>query len=133
MLATIADERIGVWGGVPTMFQLCTAHPDFDDADLSSVRQLAWGGAAMPAPVLERLLEATDVDRCTTGYGMSETTGGVFCPPPGADLDVILNTVGVPIPGHEFRIMANDDRIAEAGESGEVQVRGDWIMAGYWN
>jgi len=133
VLATIANERIGVWGGVPTMFQLCTAHPDFDDADLSSVRQLAWGGAAMPAPVLERLLEATDVDRCTTGYGMSETTGGVFCTPPGADLDVILNTVGVPIPGHEFRIMANDDRIAEAGESGEVQVRGDWIMAGYWN
>ena len=133
MLATIADERIGVWGGVPTMFQLCTVHPDFAGADLSSVRQLAWGGAAMPAPVLERLLEATDVDRCTTGYGMSETTGGVFCTPPDADLDVILNTVGVPIPGHEFRIMADEDRVAEMDESGELQVRGDWIMAGYWN
>ena len=133
LLATIAKERIGVWGGVPTMFQLCTAHPDFAEADLSSIRQLAWGGAAMPAPVLERLLAATDVDRCTTGYGMSETTGGVFCTPPGADMDVILNTVGVPIPGHEFRIMAEADRLAEVGESGEVQVRGDWIMAGYWN
>ena len=132
-LATIAEERIGVWGGVPTMFQLCTAHPDFAEADLSSVRQLAWGGAAMPAPVLERLLAATDVERCTTGYGMSETTGGVFCTPPGADMDMILNTVGVPIPGHEFRIMAADDRMAEPGESGEIQVRGDWIMAGYWN
>ncbi len=133
VLATIAEEQIGVWGGVPTMFQLCTAHSDFADADLSSVRQLAWGGAAMPAPVLERLLEATDVERCTTGYGMSETTGGVFCTPPGADLEVTLNTVGVPIPGHEFRIMAAGDRLAEVGESGEVQVRGDWIMAGYWN
>ena len=51
----------------------------------------------------------------------------------GADMDVILNTVGVPIPGHEFRIMAEADRLAEVGESGEVQVRGDWIMAGYWN
>ena len=133
VLRVIAEERIGVWGGVPAMFQLCVDHPDFPDTDLSSLRQLAWGGAAMPAPVLERLLEATNVERCTTGYGMSETTGGVFCTPPGADLETMLQTVGVPIPGHEFRIMVDADREAGVGESGELQVRGDWMMAGYWN
>ena len=131
-LAAIARERVQVWGGVPTMFQLCASHPDFADTDLSSVEQIAWGGAAMPAPVLERLLGATDAGRCTTGYGMTETTGGVMCTRAGAEFDVLTTTVGSPIEGHEYRIVADDGRDADVGEQGEIRVRGDWIMAGYW-
>jgi acyl-CoA synthetase (AMP-forming)/AMP-acid ligase II len=133
MLATIEAERIGVWGGVPTMFQLCADHPDFATRDLSSVRQVQWGGAAMPAPVLDRILDRLDVDRCVCGYGMSETTGGVTAMPPDATREQLETTVGRVIPGHEFRIADGDGNEVEPGESGEVQVRGDWIMAGYWN
>jgi acyl-CoA synthetase (AMP-forming)/AMP-acid ligase II len=132
-LAAIARERVQVWGGVPTMFQLCANHPDFADTDLSSVEQVAWGGAAMPAPVLERLLEATDAGRCTTGYGMTETTGGVMCTRAGADLGILTTTVGSPIEGHEYRIVTDDGQDADVGEQGEIHVRGDWLMAGYWN
>lgn len=133
MLALVEAERIGVWGGVPTMFQLCVDHPDFATRDLSSIRQVQWGGAAMPAPVLDRILERLDVDRCVCGYGMSETTGGVTAMPPDATLDQLLTTVGRVIPGHEFRIADLDGHEVPAGESGELQVRGDWTMAGYWN
>lgn len=133
MLATIEAERISVWGGVPTMFQLCTDHPDFATRDLSSIRQVQWGGAAMPAPVLDRLLERLEVDRCVCGYGMSETTGGVTAMPPDATREHLETTVGKVIPGHEFRIADADGVEMAPGESGEIQVRGDWTMAGYWN
>ena len=133
MLATIESEGIGVWGGVPTMFQMCVDHPDFATRDLSSVRQVQWGGAAMPAPVLDRILDHLDVDRCVCGYGMSETTGGVTAMPPDATREHLGTTVGKVIPGHEFRIADGDGNEVEPGASGEVQVRGDWIMAGYWN
>ena len=132
-LAAIARERVQVWGGVPTMFQLCANHPDFAGTDLSSVEQVAWGGAAMPAPILERLLQATNAGRCITGYGMTETTGGVMCTRAGADLDILTTTVGSPIEGHEYRIVTNDGQDADVGEQGEIHVRGDWLMAGYWN
>ena len=132
MLATITAERVAMWGGVPTMFQMCADHPDFDTTDLSSIRQIQWGGAPMPAPVLSRLLERVNAERCVTGYGMTETTGGVTAMPPDATADQIVTTVGRPIPGHEIRI-ADDGREVAVGQSGEVQVRGDWTMAGYWN
>jgi acyl-CoA synthetase (AMP-forming)/AMP-acid ligase II len=133
MLALIEEEKVRVWGGVPTIFQMCVAHDDFGSADLSSIEQIAWGGAAMPAPVLERLLLATGADRCTTGYGMTETTGGVMCTLEGSDIEVLTTTVGAPIPGHEYRIVTDDGREAATGEPGEIRVRGDWMMAGYWN
>jgi len=133
MLALVEAERIGVGGGVPTMFQLCVDHPDFTARDLSSIRQVQWGGAAMPAPVLERILDRLEVDRCVCGYGMSETTGGVTAMPPDATLEQLLTTVGRVIPGHEFRIVDPDGGEVADGESGEIRVRGDWTMAGYWN
>ena len=133
MLALIQAEQVRVWGGVPTIFHLCVEHPDFGTTDLSCVEQIAWGGAAMPAPVLEKLLDATGAVRCTTGYGMTETTGGVMCTRRDADLDVLTTTVGAPIDGHEYRIVAADGRESAVGESGEILVRGDWTMAGYWN
>ena len=133
MLALVEAEKVRVWGGVPTIFQMCVAHDDFGSADLSSIEQIAWGGAAMPAPVLERLLLATGADRCTTGYGMTETTGGVMCTLEGSDIEVLTTTVGAPIPGHEYRIVTDDGREAATGEPGEIRVRGDWMMAGYWN
>jgi len=77
MMRTIERERLNTLAGVPTMLQMCVNHPEFDDIDLTSVDLLAWGGAAMPVDLLERLIAKTGCTRCTMGYGMTETTGGV--------------------------------------------------------
>ena len=133
MLATIETEEVQVWAGVPTIFQICLAHPTFPNVDLSCVEHVAWGGAAMSLPVLEALLAATGAGRASVGYGMTESTGAVTSTTPESTLEQLTTTVGVPIPGHDYRIVTEDGTPCKVGESGEIQIRGDWTMAGYWN
>jgi fatty-acyl-CoA synthase len=130
-LDAIERERLNVWGGVPTMLQLCAAVPDFDRRDLSSVELILWSGAAAPRSLLERL--SCRGAKLATSYGMTETTGSVTYSDPGADLDTLAETIGRPHPSYQVRLAKEDGRPCAAGEEGEIQVRGDFIMLGYWN
>jgi acyl-CoA synthetase (AMP-forming)/AMP-acid ligase II len=130
-LDAIERERLNVWGGVPTMLQLSAALPGFDRRDLSSVEYVLWSGAAAPRPLLERL--ARIGAKLATSYGMTETTGSVTYSDPGADLDTLAETIGRPHPSYELRLAKEDGRPCAAGEEGEIQVRGDFLMLGYLN
>ncbi len=132
MMRLIEAERIQIIAGVPTMLQMCVNHPEFDDIDLSSVELIAWGGAAMPADLLEKLIAKTGARECTMGYGMTETTGGVTYSGLTDSVELLTTTVGTPDPRQPLRIWHPDGREAEPGEAGEIQVRGDYTMAGYW-
>ena len=133
MMRLIEEERINTWGGVPTIFQMCVNHPSFADADLSSVDLLAWGGAAMPAELLGNLMTKTDCSACTMGYGSSETVGGVTFSGLHDSVELLSETVGTPDDRLPIRIWHTDDRLATAGEPGEIQVHADFVMSGYWN
>ena len=132
MIATIERERLNTIAGVPTMLQLCSDHPSFEAADLSSVDLVAWGGAAMPADLLQRLLDKTGAPHCTMGYGMTEITGGVTYSGLTDSVELLSTTIGTTDPRQEIRIWHPDGRVADRGEAGEIQCRGDWLMAGYW-
>ncbi|HEC09396.1 MAG TPA: long-chain fatty acid--CoA ligase [Acidimicrobiales bacterium] len=132
MMRLIEAEGIEIIAGVPTMLQMCVNHPEFDRIDLSSVELIAWGGAAMPADLLERLLAKTGAGECTTGYGMTETTGGVTYSGLTDSVELLTTTVGKPDPRQPLRIWHPDGRVAGPGEAGEIQVKGDYTMAGYW-
>ncbi len=125
-------EKLNTFGGVPTMLQMCVSHPKFDDFDLTSVDLLAWGGAAMPAELLQILMDKTDCTRCTMGYGMTETTGGVTYSGLFDSVEVLAATVGTPDERQPLRIWHADGREAVGEEPGEIQVHGDYTMAGYW-
>lgn len=127
ILATIARERLTVWGQVPTMFALTLAHPGAEAADLSSLRWIVWSGAAMPQELVSRLSQLPV--QLATAYGMTETTGAVTYSDLDADVGTLASTVGRPEPTYEFRIMSQHGGQAEPGE---IQVRGDWIMLGYF-
>jgi len=130
-LDAIERERLNVWGGVPTMLQLCMAVPDFDRRDLSSLEYVLWGGAAAPRPLLERLARLGV--KLATSYGMTESCGSVTYTDLDADLDTLAETVGRPHPGYEVRVVREDGETCAAGEEGEIQVRGDFLMLGYFN
>ena len=131
VVAAECVQRYGIasWTAVPTMIQDFFMNPDIDRYDLSSIRKLSGGGAAMPAAVAQRLL-----DRGITyyeGYGLSETISPTHLNPPDRPKQQCL---GIPIYGVDSRIV-DPVTLAErpAGEVGEIVTHGPQVFLGYWN
>jgi long-chain acyl-CoA synthetase len=127
----IAEKRIGVFCGVPTMFVALLNTPLGDKLDLSSLRLCNSGGAPLPVPVREAFAKLTG---CWVGegWGMTETSAaGTFTSPRGASKP---GSCGVPFPGCTIRFAALDDpaRSVPLGEKGEICISGPNVMKGYW-
>lgn len=129
-LELIENEKVTFFAGVPTALQMMLADTDFDSRDLSSVQVAVWSGAPAPRALAEQLLAR--FPKASNAYGMTETVGSVTFAGPGRDLDVLADTIGQPVPRYEVRIVKPDGEVAGPGDEGEIQVRGDFIMKGYW-
>jgi long-chain acyl-CoA synthetase len=130
MLAAIETHRATLMDGVPTAYYYLLAHPDFDRADLSSLR-LCWvGGQTLPAA---KSLEFTRRTGCPVHevWGMTELAGAASANPVQADNRP--GTIGQPYPGNAFRVVdaENPERELPPGEPGELMFRGPMVMAGY--
>ena len=97
--------RIASWTGVPTMIQDILMTPDIDKYDLSSIRRLSGGGAAMPAAVAQRLKDR-GITYCE-GYGLSETISPSHINPPDRPKQQCL---GIPIYGVDSRASSTRSR-----------------------
>ncbi|QKE84147.1 long-chain fatty acid--CoA ligase [Arthrobacter sp. NEB 688] len=125
----IEKERVTIMQGVPTMYAAILNHPSSDGMDASSLRTCASGGSAMPLEVMKAFEEKFG---CVIleGYGLSETS-------PVASFNLIgrerkPGTIGVAIPGCEMRCVDLDGHEVPVGEVGEIAIRGDNVMKGYW-
>ena len=67
-----------------------------------------------------------------TSFGMTELGLYVTFTEPDASFEVLSRTIGKPHHGFEVRVAGADGRIARPGERGEIQARGDWLLAGYF-
>jgi HIP---CoA ligase len=130
VLARVAAERVTVLPGPPTLYQSVLDHPDRDAHDLTSLRVAVTGAADIPVELIRRVHDELPFSEVVTGYGLTE--GGTACATSaGDDAEAIATTVGRPRPGFEVRIAGEAGRDAEAGQAGEVLLRGPSIMAGY--
>ncbi len=115
----------------PTMLHALLAHLERTGDTVPTLRDVAYGSAAIPADLLRRALDRLNVN-LHQGYGMTETGGNVtFLSPAdhraGAAGDSsILATAGYPHDEVEIRIASDD------GGIGEILVRGAQVAAGYW-
>ncbi|MFE6866595.1 AMP-binding protein [Kitasatospora sp. NPDC057692] len=133
VLAAIARERItDLWVLPPLLHQLLD-HPAIGRTDLSSLRSVLYGGSAASA---NRIREALKVfGPVLVGlYGMSEAQLISALTPqehgrigPGGQVPV-----GRPVPGVEVAIRSPDGTDLPTGEPGEIHLRSDTVMAGYW-
>ena len=130
-LSLIESEKITCWLSVPTAFQLCLAHPDYDQYDLSSIQLIVWGGAPAPQSLLRKLIEICP--RLSTSYGQTESVGSLTFVKPCNDINLLSVSVGKPVPEYDVRIVDPSGNVVKQGETGEIQAKGDFIMRGYWN
>lgn len=131
IMQAITHYRVSVTFGVPAMLLFITQHPDFEKADLSSLRLVSVGGAPMPEPLLE-LFNARNIP-VHQGYGMTETASMVTFLSPDRAVDKLGSCGTTPLLTEVRLIDMNGETISEADARGEICVRGANVMAGYWN
>ncbi|MDT7637182.1 MAG: hypothetical protein QOC83_1470 [Pseudonocardiales bacterium] len=138
--AAVADEleTAGVTHTflVPAVLALLLALPDLGNRDFSALRCVSYGSSPIPAPVLRACLATLKADFLGL-YGMTETSGILTALPKEAHRDTAnehrLLSVGRPMPGVELIVVdpATGDPVP-MGDSGEVWVRGEQVMSGYF-
>ncbi|ULE31670.1 class I adenylate-forming enzyme family protein [Mycobacterium sp. IDR2000157661] len=127
MLRHIESDRITVEMAVAPIALAMAAHPGLESYDLSSLRYIMWCATPVTQSVAETVTNRTGV-MWVTAYGASELPV-IAC----NDIDGRhLDTVGRPVPGVSVRVVSLDDGSPLGpGQSGEIQVRSDSVMAGY--
>jgi acyl-CoA synthetase (AMP-forming)/AMP-acid ligase II len=129
----VADERITVLPGPPTVFQSMLEHPERARFDLSSLRLSVTGAATVPVEVVRRMREDLHIATVVTGYGLTETTGTVSMCHHDDPPEVVATTVGRPLPGVSVRVADEKDCTVPTGETGEILVKGFNVMRGYFD
>jgi acyl-CoA synthetase (AMP-forming)/AMP-acid ligase II len=134
-LRVIEREGITVLGQVPVMYLLQLRQPEFWSTDFSGVRQFVWAGAAAPRIMIEALsaLCAKTGARLATGYGSTEVAGFVTYTAPGDDAETLAATAGRIAESFELKIVDENRNELPRGETGEIAVRGPFLMKGYCN
>ena len=133
-----ATKRPTLSLGVPTIWNDLLRYGEHHQLDLSSVRLLMAGGAAVPRSMMEAFEERYGV-LLLQGWGMTETSPvcAVSWPPRSASKDDELawrSRTGRVVPGVELRIVADDGTVlpADGKAVGEFEVRGPWITGSYY-
>ena len=130
LLRLLEAERIDHVLGSPVQFHMIANHPDLATRDLSRLKFITWGGAPMAANLVARLHALPGELR--TSFGMTELGLYVTYSEPGAGPETLSRTIGKPHPGFDIRVADAAGAIAGPGEQGEIQARGDWLLAGYF-
>ncbi|HVC70552.1 MAG TPA: long-chain fatty acid--CoA ligase [Acidimicrobiales bacterium] len=124
--------------GVPTIWNDLLRYSQTNDVDLSSLRLVTAGGAAVPRALMEAYRDRFEVDMIQ-GWGMTETSpvcAMAFSPKGAADAEEMdwRAKTGRILAGVEIRVVAEDGTVMPRdGKSvGEFEVRGPWITGSYY-
>jgi fatty-acyl-CoA synthase len=131
VLDLVARRRVTTMMGVPATYLLLAQHPDFAQADLTSLRRVLVGGASMPLALIEEW-QSRGVE-VVQGYGLTEASPNVLCLAP-EDASTHLGSVGKP---YTYVTVALHDDDAGAfvhgAGRGEIYVKGPNVFSGYWD
>jgi fatty-acyl-CoA synthase len=130
VLNLIEREKVTVFAGVPTMYQIMTQAPNWETADMSSLRFCTSGGAPLPVPLVEKYT-AEKAIRFKQGFGMTEFGPGLFALPPE---DAIRKAGSIGRPNYFVDVRVVDDKNNPLGpnQPGELILKGPSGFSGYW-
>jgi len=125
----ISKYKVSHFTCIPTMIIDLLASPNCKDYDLSSLKYMSGGGAAMPQAIAERLKRDFGID-FAEGYGLTETAAPTHANPPERTK---LQCLGMPICGVDSRIIDPETlAVLPQGEVGEIVSHGPMVFKGYW-
>ena len=115
--------------GVNTLFNALLNNENFKEVNFSSLKLSVGGGMAIQQAVATRWHEITGCN-IIEGYGMTEWSPLIAACP----VNVVKHngSIGVPVPNTDIKIIKEDGAEAAIGEAGELWVKGEQVMQGYW-
>jgi len=131
-MAKIAEERISMIPGPPTLYQTILNHPDRASLDTSSLRLAVTGAAVVPVSLVEQMRDDLGFETVITGYGLTEACGIAAMCRHDDNPETISATSGRAIPGVELRVVDDAGTEVPRSEPGEIVVRGFNVMQGYF-
>jgi long-chain acyl-CoA synthetase len=132
-LTIIERERITSFNGVPTMSWELVQSPNFHKYDLSSLKSMGGGGAAMAPQHARQIQERLKGGVPGTGYGMTETNA-LATSIAGAVLAGRPRSCGRAIPPLvQIKIVDENGNELPRGETGEIWIKGANVFKEYWN
>ncbi|SCF59404.1 class I adenylate-forming enzyme family protein [Streptomyces sp. Ncost-T10-10d] len=133
VLGMVERERVTNWGAVPTMAHRMLEHGGAHRYDTSSLTSFALASAPSSIAFKERLREGLPFAKnsLVDSYGLTETCTAVAAANP-QDLAEAPGTLGRPVTGVRLEIRDPAGEVLGEGEEGEVWVRSQFNMLGYW-
>lgn len=133
VMRLIEREQVTIWSALGSAPHQVLAHPAFGRYDLSSLRNVGFGGAPTSPALQQRILEALPTVRGNLGmgYGLSES-GGMGAVIGGRELETRPTSTGRAAVGHWIEIRDEDDQPVPTGEYGEIHIRSPYLMLEYW-
>jgi acyl-CoA synthetase (AMP-forming)/AMP-acid ligase II len=131
MVELVGVGAVSVLQGPPAMLLPLLDRLEEGGVDTSGVAVVVTGAAAVPADLVHRLRRVLGQADVVTAYGLTEATGVCTMTRRGDPVPTIATTCGRPIEGVEVRVVDPGGRAVAPGRAGEVEVRGDGLMAGY--
>ena len=130
-LTIMARERVTVFPGVPTSFNLLLNFDGLAHYELSCLRLLTNTAAALAESHIAQIRALFPRAQLFSMYGLTECKRVTYLPP--AELDRRPTSVGRGMPNEEVYLVDEEGRRLPNGSVGQLVVRGGNVMRGYWN
>jgi long-chain acyl-CoA synthetase len=127
----ILKHQINFLFNVPTIFIMMSTEDDFKNNTFEFVTKVAFGGAPIYQQTFTMLQQAFPNAELHNAYGSTETTSPATLMPVSYP-DSKIQSVGLPVPVAEIKIMGANGEECEIGEVGELYIRGPMVVKKYW-
>ncbi|MBF0117832.1 MAG: long-chain-fatty-acid--CoA ligase [Desulfobacterales bacterium] len=122
--------KVNFWSAVPAVYQILLSDPTRQKYDLSSLMFGVCGAAPLTKETFTRFQETFKIP-IVEGYGLTEATCvSTINPRDGVRK---LGSIGLALPGQEVKIFDEDNKELPAYKPGEIVIKGDAVMKGYFN
>ncbi len=127
-LTTVSEQGVQMLTSVPAIYHALIRHPRFAQTALDHVRWVSYGGAPIASAAVRTIMQAFPSARVGNGFGLTETSSLTSYLPHEEATDH-ADSVGFAMPVVDLAI----DKLDTASDVGELLVRGENVVPGYWN